>query len=182
MKRLLRADNEAVSVKWEVITEQELNANKVLLNIYKYCSRSPGAFLKCFYSSQSKNWTQTRYCLIFINIVAIARELFWKWALLFTEYTSVGKREPKLRIAAPAPFFLSNTWRNFFELKSWLLKTEEPWFSRYLIKLFGSEPDLQLGFAAPRSRSRKKYFRLHYTEIYSTRYSIYSRVTIIFSR
>jgi hypothetical protein len=29
VKRLLRADNEAVSVKWEVITEQELNANKV---------------------------------------------------------------------------------------------------------------------------------------------------------
>jgi hypothetical protein len=29
VKRLLRADNEAVSVKWEVITEEELNANKV---------------------------------------------------------------------------------------------------------------------------------------------------------
>ena len=28
MKRLLRVDNEAVSVKWEVITEEELNANK----------------------------------------------------------------------------------------------------------------------------------------------------------
>jgi len=28
VKRLLRVDNEAVSVKWEVITEEELNANK----------------------------------------------------------------------------------------------------------------------------------------------------------
>ena len=28
MKRLLRVDNEEVSVKWEVITEEELNANK----------------------------------------------------------------------------------------------------------------------------------------------------------
>ena len=28
MKRLLRVDNEAVSAKWEVITEEELNANK----------------------------------------------------------------------------------------------------------------------------------------------------------
>ena len=28
MKRLLRVDKEAVSVKWEVITEEELNANK----------------------------------------------------------------------------------------------------------------------------------------------------------
>ena len=28
MKRLLRVDNKAVSVKWEVITEEELNANK----------------------------------------------------------------------------------------------------------------------------------------------------------
>ena len=28
VKRLLRVDNEAVSVKWEVITEVELNANK----------------------------------------------------------------------------------------------------------------------------------------------------------
>ncbi len=45
---MLRADNEAVSVKWEVITEQELNANKVPLNIYKYSSHSPGAFLKMF--------------------------------------------------------------------------------------------------------------------------------------
>ena len=27
VKRLLRVDNEAVSVKWEVITEEELNAN-----------------------------------------------------------------------------------------------------------------------------------------------------------
>lgn len=28
MKRLLRVDNEAVSMKWEVITEEELNADK----------------------------------------------------------------------------------------------------------------------------------------------------------
>jgi hypothetical protein len=28
VKRLLRVDNEAVSMKWEVITEEELNANK----------------------------------------------------------------------------------------------------------------------------------------------------------
>jgi hypothetical protein len=28
VKRLLRVDNEEVSVKWEVITEEELNANK----------------------------------------------------------------------------------------------------------------------------------------------------------
>ena len=28
VKRLLRVDNDAVSVKWEVITEEELNANK----------------------------------------------------------------------------------------------------------------------------------------------------------
>ena len=29
VKRLLRADNEALAVNWEVITETELNANKV---------------------------------------------------------------------------------------------------------------------------------------------------------
>ena len=31
VKRLLRVDNEAVSVKWEVITEEELNSNKVMI-------------------------------------------------------------------------------------------------------------------------------------------------------
>ena len=31
VKRLLRVDYEAVSVKWEVITEEELNSNKVMM-------------------------------------------------------------------------------------------------------------------------------------------------------
>ena len=33
VKRLLRADNEAISVNWEVITESELSANKVIMYI-----------------------------------------------------------------------------------------------------------------------------------------------------
>ena len=33
MKRLLRTDNEALTVNWEVITENELNANKVKLKL-----------------------------------------------------------------------------------------------------------------------------------------------------
>ena len=36
VKRLLRTDNEATSVNWEVITETELNANKVGRFIVKF--------------------------------------------------------------------------------------------------------------------------------------------------